>query len=297
MDVLLPVTFAAAQLTATTATDSTAAYNAGTTYALGAEVYVLTRRYESLQNGNLAHDPASSPTWWVDIGPLNQYAMFDTTISTQTTDTTALDVEITPGAVVEAIAFLNVTGATLLTVNVYDHGTPGETLVYTETIDLDTSDVFDWYSYFFAPFEYRNDVVLTGIPPYSACVIEAEFDGGSIAVGAMIYGRMASLGTHTLGTKIGIRDYSVKSEDDFGNTVFTERAFSRRMGASVFCSNVFLPNIYRQLSEIRAVPTVWIGSTEAQFAPMIQYGYAKDWNIDVQYRDYSLLSIDIEGLT
>ncbi len=297
MDVLLPVTFAAAQLTATTATDATAAYNAGTTYALGAEVYVLTRRYESLQAGNTGNAPASSPAWWVDIGPLNQYAMFDTSISTQTTDTTALDVEITPGAVVEAIAFLNISGATALTVSVYDHAAPGETLVYTQVVDLDTSDVFDWYSYFFAPFEYRSDVVLTGIPPYSACVIKAEFDGGSIGVGAMIYGRMASLGTHTLGTKIGIRDYSVKSEDDFGNTVFTERAFSRRMGATVHCNNNVLPNIYRCLSEIRAVPTVWIGSTEAQFAPMIQYGYAKDWNIDVQYRDYSLLSIDIEGLT
>jgi hypothetical protein len=52
-----------------------AAYNAGTTYALGAQVSVFggpsnttATMYESLQAGNTGHTPSSSPTWWVSIG-------------------------------------------------------------------------------------------------------------------------------------------------------------------------------------------------------------------------------------
>lgn len=45
------------------------AYNAGTTYASGAQVVVSQQSYVSLQAGNVGHSPASSPTWWWPIGP------------------------------------------------------------------------------------------------------------------------------------------------------------------------------------------------------------------------------------
>lgn len=52
-----------------------AAYNAGTTYALGNQVSVFSgtnsttaTMYESLQAGNLNKTPASEPTWWQPIG-------------------------------------------------------------------------------------------------------------------------------------------------------------------------------------------------------------------------------------
>lgn len=56
-----------------------AAYNAGTTYALNAEVSVASGTvlsvYRSLQNSNTGNTPASSPLWWVLIG--NTYAIWD----------------------------------------------------------------------------------------------------------------------------------------------------------------------------------------------------------------------------
>lgn len=52
-----------------------AAYNAGTTYALGDQVSVFSgvsstvaTMYESLQAGNTGNTPASSPAWWQEIG-------------------------------------------------------------------------------------------------------------------------------------------------------------------------------------------------------------------------------------
>lgn len=49
-----------------------AAYNAGTTYAAGDRVSVLSGTvatvYESLQAGNTGNTPASSPLWWMQLG-------------------------------------------------------------------------------------------------------------------------------------------------------------------------------------------------------------------------------------
>lgn len=47
-------------------------YAGGTTYALGARAGITSGTvqtvYESLQNGNIGHTPASSPTWWRSLG-------------------------------------------------------------------------------------------------------------------------------------------------------------------------------------------------------------------------------------
>lgn len=61
-----------------------AAYAGGTTYALNATASVagaagLITCYQSLQAGNIGHTPASSPTWWVNIGNTYQlYSSFTT---------------------------------------------------------------------------------------------------------------------------------------------------------------------------------------------------------------------------
>jgi hypothetical protein len=43
------------------------AYAGGTTYTLGQQVWSAGVAYQSLQNGNTGHTPASSPTWWVAL--------------------------------------------------------------------------------------------------------------------------------------------------------------------------------------------------------------------------------------
>ena len=55
-------------------------WNSGTTYSVGQRVDVTTgvhKIYESLQGTNLNHSPTTSPTWWVEVGPTNRWAMFD----------------------------------------------------------------------------------------------------------------------------------------------------------------------------------------------------------------------------
>jgi len=78
MNVIPPLTITDAMLTSSTAVETApAAYNGATTYALNATVSVagsagLLTVYQSLQNSNTGHTPASSPTWWTSIGETYQ---------------------------------------------------------------------------------------------------------------------------------------------------------------------------------------------------------------------------------
>lgn len=78
MNVIPPITITDALLTGTTVVETApAAYAGGTTYAANDTASVagaagLLTVYQSLQNGNIGHTPASSPTWWVNIGDTYQ---------------------------------------------------------------------------------------------------------------------------------------------------------------------------------------------------------------------------------
>lgn len=68
-----PVDVLDANLVSTSVPEATVAnYAGGTTYALGARsgdtVGTVQTVYESLQNANTGHTPASSPTWWKRLG-------------------------------------------------------------------------------------------------------------------------------------------------------------------------------------------------------------------------------------
>jgi hypothetical protein len=80
MKFIKPTPITDAMLTSSTAPETPpAAYNAGTTYADGATASTGTvggviTVWESLQNANTGNTPASSPTWWAQIG--TTYAVY-----------------------------------------------------------------------------------------------------------------------------------------------------------------------------------------------------------------------------
>lgn len=294
MKLLKPITFQESQLTSTTATEAIATWLIGTTYALGAKVQYGSRLYESLVGSNLGNQPDTNPVKWLDYSPDNKHAMFDSQVNTQTTKTSPLTVVVEPEAAINSLGYLNITG-TQLVVTVKD--APAGTTVYTNTIDLDGTIILDWYMYFFEPYDFKTEVILTNIPSYPTAEITTVLSGGStVAIGSMVYGTLYDLGGTQYGASVGIRDYSIKTTDDFGNTTFVQRAFSRRLEAQVFIDNQRLNSIYKLLSDVRAVPSVWIGSDDSTLSPLVVFGYYKDFNVTIQYPTYSMCSLTIEGL-
>ena len=97
MKFITPTTLTEAMLISSNVIEAApSAYAGGTTYALGATVSTGTTggvitAWESLQNSNTGHTPASSPTWWKEIGTTyatysggTTYALGDIVLSTTT---------------------------------------------------------------------------------------------------------------------------------------------------------------------------------------------------------------------
>jgi hypothetical protein len=296
MNVIRPIAFTAGQLVSTNATESVSAWSSGTTYAAGAFALYADRIWESLQAANTNRQPDTNPTWWTDIGPSNQRAMFDSQVSTVTTRATPLTVTVAPGVAVNSLALLGL-DATSVSVTVTD-GAGGPT-IYTRTVSLDDTPILDWQQYFFEPYDFRSQVVLTDLPMYVSARITVSISAGAgtVACGTLTYGSVYELGESQRGANAGIRDYSKKETDEFGNTTFVVRAFSRRMEAQLILPQSRLNFVQRLLADLRATPCVWIGSSRSELAPLTVFGFYRDFNLDIAYHDYSLCRLEIEGLT
>jgi len=282
-------------LVSTTATETYATWSGATTYVLADRKVYGLYIYESLQAGNLNHQPDTSPTWWVLVGPNNKFAMFDLATSTATTKASPLTVVVDTDAI-NSLALIGLIG-TELTISMTD-GAGGPT-VYTNTINLnDNSLVVDWYTYFFTPFVQIGDVVLTDLPSYNnSRVTMLLTGGGTVQIGELIYGLLYDLGSTEYGATVGIIDYSRKNTDEFGTTTFIERAFSKRMNATFMLDNTQLNFVQRLLASVRAIQCVYIGSEDEDYAPLIVYGFYKDFTINIQYSTKSYCSLEVEGLT
>ncbi len=119
-------------------------------------------------------------------------------------------IEVKPGVNTNSLAILNITNGTSLAIEVKDG--VGGPVVYTNTINLDGTQILDWYMYFFEPFDLRDTVVLNKIfHLIQMPVIKITLTGsGTLGIGNIIYGNATEIGATQYGVTFGIRDYSVK---------------------------------------------------------------------------------------
>lgn len=298
MKVIRPLAIDAAKVISTTAVETHEVWTSGKTFAKGEEVIYDETIYESLIDANLGKRPDTHPDDWLALGATNKMRMFDLQVNTQTVAQGSLTVKFSPGKVFNAVAFLNLVGKSA-NLTVWD--SPGGAVVYTSEVSLDNSSlkVIDWYTYFFEDFDFRSEAIFQDIPPYHAGVIEVTLTSGEeVAIGSTSVGTLIDLGSTQYGLNFGIRDYSVKKfDDDFGTVTFLERAFSKRLTANLLIPNEKLNYVSRTLQDLRAVPTLYIGTDcDPKYSVTAVFGFVKDWNIEVQYHNHSLISIEISGL-
>jgi hypothetical protein len=171
-------------------------------------------------------------------------------------------------------------------------------LVYTRTASLEGSMPSDWLEYFTLAFEQLTELVLTDLPPYAAGRLTVTLTGGaSVSIGVLAVGVAVEIGTVLRPASMGITDYSRKTTDDFGNTVLTERAYARRNTLSLTVPKADTARVFRKLAGLRATPSIWVGSEDADYSGLVVYGWPRDWAIEIPYRTHSMVSLQIEGLT
>lgn len=303
MIVLKPNKLSAASLISTNAVETVALWAAGTTYAVGNLVRrdTTNRIYECLTAGVNADLPEVSAALatgarWLDTGPSNKYAILDEQVNTTTKSTTTLVFTIAPG-VCTSFALFGIKGAYVAAVEVRN-GLAGP-VVFTKTQSLNGTIISDWFEYFFELTIPKPDWLVTGIPPYSdahVTITLTAVSGAAVECGVFLAGFTYDLGATNYGATAGIIDYSKKDTDEFGNTTFVRRAYSKRMNATLDVPNYRLNKIQYILAELRATPSAWMGTNEFGYDPLTVYGFYKDFSIEVQYADWSSCSLEIEGL-
>jgi hypothetical protein len=298
MKVIKPVTVTPAMILSSNATEAYANWSSATTYSKDQKVDYGIGYYNSLVNSNTNNLPdAVGSTFWEFITPDNKHAMFDGQVSTTTTKSVApLTVTVATG-IVNSVAMIGLVGQSV-TITVTDAGASPP--VYTRTIGLDGTIILDWYMYFFEPFVQLGEVVLTDLPPYLNARITMTLNSGSaVAIGELLFGTVYTLGafgTET-GATVGIIDYSRKDTDnETGKTTFVQRAFSKRMSGQFLVNNDSINGVQRILADVRAIPSVYIGSEEVAYAPLVVYGFYRDFTIDIAYPTKSWCRLEVEGL-
>jgi hypothetical protein len=276
-------------------------WSSGTTYSEGDRVILTSTHkvYESLLSGNVGNDPTviSSPVYWIEVGPTNRWAAFDTSVSTQTVQANNITYSLIPGRAVNSIAALNITNGTEINITMYSPsaGSPG--IVYQKNIDLTPYPLIaDWYSWFFGVRKVPSQDIQLDLPSYTDGEITFELLGGSdLALGVLLLGQQLSFGRGIkYNARVGIQDYSRKETNEFGDTILVQRAFAKRANFELFIDKAETDILQTVLSDIRATPVLWIGSNEYESTTL--FGFYKNFDILISYPDYSDCELQIEGL-
>lgn len=138
MKLVRPFTIAPGNLTSNIAQDDAPEYSASATYAVGDVVMSTTgaaptyRKYESLAAGNVGNalDDASK---WLDLGPVNRWAMFDTKNGTATTSASNIAVSVAIDGRVDGLALFGLDAERVYAQLTYTGNQHSNFLTYSET--------------------------------------------------------------------------------------------------------------------------------------------------------------------
>ena len=232
-------------------------------------------------------------TVWFDYGAINPHKMFDGTLSTVTTSTGEINIELDNDNVTDMVFFG--VGAQSITVKL----TVDTVEVYSITKTLYTVDVVDWYEYFFLPTDQIHDIAFTDIPKYESGTLDITITGGSpttaIEVGLMVCGFGYNVGDTLSGISPGFQNYSTTEIDDFGRITIVERKSAKTLDCSCKIeSRTDASAIITLYSQIKDVKCVWMAS--AEFEPWsLLYGICKRFDpvLENNQGSYSLQLLGI----
>jgi hypothetical protein len=288
-------------------------WNSGTTYALGDRVIIIDdndsppngvhKIYESLVGSNTGNNPlddiqapAGVPTYWIEVSATNRWKMFDQLNSSQTIYPSTIEVELYISRRPNSVAVLNVEAKTIQVI-MYDTGvSPDE--VFNQTFNMiEPSGEPSYYNWFFQQIQKKTDLYVSGLPPIAGGSIKIIIDNEDqdVKCGTCLVGFAETYGETSVGAEVGIVDFSVKRQNEFGDFEILERAYSREGRFSVLVPNDIVDKMQTLLASRRAIPTLYIGSE--LFESTLIYGFYVDMNNVIQYQNQSLFSIEVVGLT
>jgi hypothetical protein len=256
----------------------------------------IHRVYESQTASNTGNRPAidATGTNWIDVGPTNRWAMFDLERNTGTTVASPLTVVITPGQRIDSIGLVGLVADTVsITVKV------GASTVYSYTDDLLSRLTVGWYTYFFGPFRYQQEVALFDLPPYTNAVITVTLTraSGNVTCGGLVIGQNVYLGETLQGAEREGLNFSKVDRDEFGNSSLVPRRSVPRKSGQIRCKKSNVPRILALIESLNAVVALWSGLDDQDsgyFPALLILGFYKKLSINMDQPNDAIITFEIE---
>ena len=300
----LPLTLVSTSVAATSLME----WNVATAYSVGNQVFydptdaLVFYEFEAL-TAHTGKTPAiGGTTDWLDLGPANNRAMFDSRTGTLTTDTEEIDVTVAPGAFFDHIALVRLEGCLSAQVTVYRGAGPTYEAFYDETFDI-TEDAASWTDYFFTDDSaIRTAITVTPQIFYADAkvrVLLTGATGSTVGLGLLLIGRGRDLGETIESPSLGIEDYSTKETDTFGNTYLLEREYADRASVQLILPPGQVDAVRRVLAGYRATPALYdFNNTDAdvRWDSLIIFGFYEDFDVTLTYPGKSFCSLTVQSL-
>lgn len=294
LKVVKPIEVTPGMLTSSVPVDDYPAWNAGATYAAEQRVVHEFQVWQSNQDANTGKQPATNGTWWVAVGPVNRMKAFDRSHTTKTRFSHSAWFEIQLEGTVNALALMECEGLRSVRIQV-DH--PSYGLLYEQTVGMwSISQKSSWYDWVYGERREQDSLYRFDLPSYRGAYVRIEIEAANdAAIGVILLGQQQDIGFGVSpGLSMGIRDYSRKETDQWGEVTLQKRAYARERSFKVNCLKTELDNTDRLLTSLRAAPALWLLSNQYQQANV--YGWASDYKLLVDYGPYCVLSLQLEGL-
>lgn len=299
MRVIVPIAVTEGMLLSSSlAEDEYAAWSSGTTYALAARAIKAHKVWESVQAGNLNHDPETDTahTWWIEVGPSNRWAMFDEKPSTRSVAAAStLTLTLQPGVWITDVALVGFAG-TSARVQVYE--SDGVTLLFDQKKPLPGIAETSFYRWFFRDrVVIDGDIVFTGLPRRLNGRIVVTLTGpGEVSLGVLAIGVGHAVGSTLAPSTSDLIDYSRVQTDELGDTTITRRKRARRASYQVFLPNADVPRVRALRDRISSVMCVFVGSQLGnQQSALLAYGLFTRFPLEIGGTTHSTYSMEVQG--
>jgi len=296
--IIKPIAITSSNLTSTNVSDNPPAdWVSAASYALDDEV--VRPLLHKIYVANIAHSgvttfPENDPVNWTYKSPSNDYAMFDSSNSTQTTNTNTIDVTITTNTIVSDVHLSNV-DAKEVRVIVTD---PVAGVVKDETYQLKSSiPKSSWYYWFFTTRTYKKSITIP-LPAYRYASVRVIIDktGSTAKCGSLVIGKAFIYGDGIeFGATSGKQSYSVNQTDQFGNRNILKRGYSKKADWNVWVPSNQVDAFNDLLTDLGDDPTLYIGTSKYEM--MSVFGFLKDFRPSITYEDYCIFNMQVESVT
>jgi len=281
------------------------AYNAGTNYSIGATASANQRVYQKLTAGTGHAVPILPETEndnWIDVGPMNKFAMFDLDSNTQTVWTSPLTVVFAPGFRINTIGLNGLAGKTLTISATSVIG--GGTVYGPVEVDLSYREIVDGYEYCYAPFLTRPYHVVHDVPPYSDIIVTVTMEAtvGNVKIGSCVVGTYIDLGQTSADTTNRGISFSKVTRDLYGKaTMVKRRSIPATKHRSLLERILVNRTMYARDTLLDATPALYTGMDDAEnnlFGMHQILGFFTRWeySVDAGLADHVWLEIELEAI-